>query len=50
LIVGLVQLGTGVLILGRKRFGLRLGVGIAGFSVPMTVFVIFLFPRWRWRS
>jgi hypothetical protein len=44
LIVGLVQLGAGVLILGRNEFGLWLGVGVAGFSVLMTVFVIFIFP------
>jgi hypothetical protein len=46
LIVGLVQLGTGVLILGRNELGLWLGVGIAGFSALMTVFVIFIFPLW----
>jgi hypothetical protein len=46
LIVGLVQLGTGVLILGRNEFGLWLGAGIAGASALMTVFVIFIFPPW----
>ena len=46
LIVGLVQLGTGVLILQRNALGLWLGVGIAGISALMTVFIIFVFPLW----
>jgi hypothetical protein len=46
LILGLVQLGTGVLILQRNAFGLWLGVGIAGISALMTVFIIFVFPLW----
>ena len=37
---------NGVLILGRNQFGLWLGVGIAGFSALMSVFVIFIFPLW----
>ena len=46
LIVGVVQLVTGVLILGRNISGLWLGVGIACVSAFMTVFVMFVFPLW----
>jgi hypothetical protein len=46
LIVGVVQLVTGVLILGRNIWGLWLGVGIACVSAFMTVFVMFVFPLW----
>jgi hypothetical protein len=46
LIVGVVQLVTGVLILGRSIWGLWLGVGIACVSAFMTVFVMFVFPLW----
>jgi hypothetical protein len=41
-----VQLVTGVLILGRNLWGLWLGVGIASISALMTVFVMFVFPLW----
>jgi hypothetical protein len=46
LIAGIVQLGAGVLILMRNEWGLALGVGIAGLSAMMTVFVIFVVPLW----
>jgi hypothetical protein len=46
LIVGVVQLITGVLILQRNAWGLWLGVGIAGFSAVMTVIIMFVFPLW----
>ena len=46
LIVGLVQLLTGVLILQRNVWGLWLGVGIACLSALMTVLVMFVFPLW----
>jgi hypothetical protein len=46
LIVGVVQLVTGVLILGRNIWGLWLGVAIACVSAFMTVFVMFVFPLW----
>jgi hypothetical protein len=46
LIVGVVQLVTGVLILGRNLWGLWLGVAIASISALMTVFVMFVFPLW----
>jgi hypothetical protein len=46
LIVGVVQLITGVLILARNSWGLFFGVGIALLSALMTVFVIFIFPLW----
>jgi len=44
LLVGLVQLGAGVLILMRNEWGLAMGVTIAGLSAMMTVFVIFIVP------
>src|SRR3954465_3529133 len=46
LIVGIVQLVTGVLILQRNMVGLWLGVTAAGMSGLMTVFIIFVFPLW----
>jgi hypothetical protein len=46
LIVGVLQLVTGVLILQRSSWGLGLGIGIAAFSAMMTVFVMFVFPLW----
>jgi hypothetical protein len=46
LIVGVVQLVTGVLILQRNMIGLWLGVTVASVSGLMTVFIIFVFPLW----
>jgi hypothetical protein len=46
LIVGIVQLVTGVLILQRNMTGLWLGVTAAAMSGLMTVFIIFVFPIW----
>lgn len=46
LIVGLVQLLTGVLILQRNMAGFWLGVAAASLSGLMTVFIIFVFPLW----
>jgi hypothetical protein len=46
LIVGVVQVVTGVLILQRNSWGLFFGVGIAGLSAMLTVFVMFVFPLW----
>jgi hypothetical protein len=46
LLVGLVQLVTGVLILQRNAVGLWLGVLIACVSAFFTVFVMFVFPLW----
>ena len=46
LIVGVLQLVTGVLILQRNAWGLGLGVAIASFSAFLTVFVMFVFPLW----
>jgi hypothetical protein len=46
LIVGVLQLLTGVLILQRSVWGLWLGVGFACVSAFMTVFVMFVFPLW----
>ena len=46
LIVGILQLVTGVLILQRNPWGLGLGIGIAALSAVMTVFVMFVFPLW----
>ena len=46
LIVGLVQLLTGVLILQRNAWGLWLGIGVACTSALMTVLVMFIFPLW----
>ena len=46
LIVGVVQIVTGVLIFQRNTWGLWLGVAFAGLSAMMTVFVMFVFPLW----
>jgi hypothetical protein len=46
LIVGVVQLVTGVLILQRNMAGLWLGVTAASLSALLTVFIIFVFPLW----
>ena len=46
LIVGLLQILTGVLIFQRSAWGLWLGVGFASISALMTVFVMFVFPLW----
>jgi hypothetical protein len=46
LIVGTVQLITGVLILQRSGWGLGLGIGVASLSAFLTVFVMFVFPLW----
>ena len=46
LIVGLVQVLSGVLIFQRKIWGLWLGVSFAGLSAMMTVVVMFVFPLW----
>jgi len=46
LLVGLVQLLTGVLILQRNAWGLWLGIGVACISALMTVLVMFIFPLW----
>ena len=46
LIVGVLQLITGVLILQRSAWGLGLGIGMASLSALMTVFVMFVFPLW----
>ncbi len=46
LILGVVQVITGVLIFQRKSWGLWLGVGIAGLGGMLTVIVMFVFPLW----
>jgi hypothetical protein len=46
LIVGALQLITGVLILQRHGLGVWLGCGLASMSALMTVFIIFVFPLW----
>jgi hypothetical protein len=46
LLVGIVQLITGVLILQRNTWGLWLGVAIAGLSAMLTVLVMFVFRLW----
>ena len=46
LIIGLVQIVTGVLILQRNTWGLWLGVAFAGLSAMLTVIVMFVFPLW----
>jgi hypothetical protein len=46
LIIGIVQLITGVLILQRNMAGLWLGVTAASLSGLLTVFIIFVFPLW----
>ena len=46
LLVGVLQLATGVLILQRSSLGFALGIGMACLSAFMTVFVMFVFPLW----
>jgi hypothetical protein len=46
LIIGVVQIVTGVLILQRNMWGLWLGVAFAGLSAMLTVIVMFVFPLW----
>jgi hypothetical protein len=46
LLVGVVQLITGVLILQRNVWGFWLGVTIAGLSAMLTIVVMFVFPLW----
>jgi hypothetical protein len=46
LIVGLLQILTGVLIFQRNTWGFWLGVAFASISAMMTVFVMFVFPLW----
>jgi hypothetical protein len=46
LLVGVVQIVTGVLILQRSAWGFWLGVGIAGLSAMLTILVMFVFPLW----
>jgi len=46
LIVGVVQVITGILILQRSAAGLWLGVSLACISGFMTVWVMFVFPLW----
>ena len=46
LIVGTVQLATGVLLLMRNPWGQLFGVGIAGVSALIALFAIFAWPLW----
>jgi hypothetical protein len=46
LIVGVVQIITGVLIFQRNAWGLWLGAAFASLSAMLTVFVMFVFPLW----
>jgi hypothetical protein len=46
LIVGIVQLATGVLILNRNAWGQYFGVSVAGLSAITAVFGIFAWPLW----
>jgi hypothetical protein len=46
LIVGVIQIVTGVLILQRNEWGRWLGIAFAATSALMTIFVIFIFPLW----
>ena len=46
LLVGIVQLVTGVLILQRNKWGFWLGVTIRGLSGMLTLLVMFVFPLW----
>jgi hypothetical protein len=46
LVVGVLQVITGVLILRRHMWGLWMGVIGASLSLVMTTFVIFTFPLW----
>ena len=45
-IVGVLQLITGLLILQRSIWGLWLGITFASLSALMTVLVMFVFPLW----
>ena len=42
----MIQVLTGILILGRNVWGLWLGVICACLSAFLTVFVMFTFPLW----
>ena len=46
LLVGIVQIVTGVLILQRNTAGFWLGVTIASISAMLTLLVMFVFPLW----
>ena len=46
LIIGLVQIVTGILILQRNTWGFWLGVTFAGLGAMLTVIVMFVFPLW----
>ena len=46
LIIGILQVVTGILILQRHPWGLWLGVTFAGLSAMLTVVVMFVFPLW----
>jgi hypothetical protein len=46
LIVGVVQLATGILLLNRSLWGQVLGVGIAALSAITALFAIFEWPLW----
>jgi hypothetical protein len=46
LLIGIVQVITGVLIFQRNPWGLWLGVTFAGLSAMLTVIVMFVFPLW----
>lgn len=46
LLVGALQVLTGILILMRNVWGLWLGVIFTGLSALITVFVMFAFPEW----
>jgi hypothetical protein len=46
LIVGLLQVGTGVLLLARNAMGQFLAVALAGLSALMTLFAVFEWPLW----
>ena len=46
LIVGVIQIITGVLIFQRNVWGFWLGVAFAGLSAMLTVIVMFVFPLW----
>jgi hypothetical protein len=46
LLVGILQIVTGVLILQRNAAGFWLGVSIASISAMLTILVMFVFPLW----
>jgi hypothetical protein len=46
LVIGIVQVLTGVLIFQRNVWGLWLGVAFASLSAMFTVIVMFVFPLW----